>query len=291
MYEATTAAILMAGLFMSFLVEYIGYRFVKSRAKKAAAAQSMQGTVMSVQSVRSLELISVYIMEAGVIFHSMSKLFFSTPPPRKTLHANRLPVIGLTLVVAGDSFLLTLFVVIIFHQMFEGLALGTRIAALGTGSGSSSFTLGHSHGPTTHTSPTTDTKATSENSATIARPEDSATSHTELSGDAAAPLFHVSMAKKIYLATAFALVTPVGMAIGIGVLDVFNGNDPQTIVAIGVLDAFSAGILLWVGVVEMWAADWVFGGGLTDASGLVTGLGMGGLVSGMVVMSVLGKWA
>ena len=81
MYEATTAAILMAGLFMSFLVEYLGYRFVKSRAKKAAAAQSMQGAVMSVQSVRSLELVSVYIMEAGVIFHSMSKPPFPTPPP------------------------------------------------------------------------------------------------------------------------------------------------------------------------------------------------------------------
>jgi zinc transporter 1/2/3 len=99
------------------------------------------------------------------------------------------------------------------------------------------------------------------------------------------------MAKKMALASAFALVTPVGMAIGIGVLDVFNGNDPKTIVAIGVLDAFSAGILLWVGVVEMWAADWVYGGGMADASALVTSLGMGGLVSGMVIMSVLGKWA
>lgn len=175
--------------------------------------------------------------------------------------------------------------------MFEGLALGTRIAALGSGSGSSSFTLGHTHH--NHPSPITDTtKATSENSTATARPgEDSATSHTESSGDSA-PLFHVSTAKKLSLAAAFALVTPVGMAIGIGVLDVFNGNDPQTIVAIGVLDAFSAGILLWVGVVEMWAADWVFGGGgLTDASALVTALGMGGLVAGMVVMSVLGKWA
>ncbi|KAH6636145.1 hypothetical protein F5144DRAFT_167333 [Chaetomium tenue] len=268
MYEATTAAILMAGLFMSFFVEYLGYRFVKSRAKKAAAAQSMQGAVMSVQSIRSLELVSVYIMEAGIIFHSL--------------------LIGLTLMVAGDSFLLTLFVVIIFHQMFEGLALGTRIAALGSGS-NSSFTLGHNH---THPSPIPATKATSENSTTATtHPEDSTTtSHTEFS-DAAPPLFHVSTAKKISLAAAFALVTPVGMAIGIGVLDVFNGNDPQTIVAIGVLDAFSAGILLWVGVVEMWAADWVFGGGLTDAGVVVTGLGMGGLVAGMVVMSVLGKWA
>ena len=41
-------------------------------------------------------------------------------------------VIGLTLVVAGDSFFLTLFVVILFHQVFEGLALGSRIATIGT---------------------------------------------------------------------------------------------------------------------------------------------------------------
>ncbi|KAH6850108.1 hypothetical protein B0I37DRAFT_413531 [Chaetomium sp. MPI-CAGE-AT-0009] len=261
-YEATTAAILMAGLFISFLIEYLGYRFVKSQAKKSAAAQSMEGGAVPAQSLRSLELVSVYVMEAGVIFHSM--------------------IIGLTLVVAGDSFLLTLFVVIIFHQMFEGLALGTRIAALGSG-GNSSFTLGHGHSHS-HAAPIADTKQTSEGSAAST---DAAVATTSSS----TPLFHVSMAKKIYLATAFALVTPVGMAIGIGVLNVFNGNDPQTIVAIGVLDAFSAGILLWVGVVEMWATDWVYGGGLTDASALVTSLGMGGLVSGMVVMSVLGKWA
>jgi zinc transporter 1/2/3 len=100
------------------------------------------------------------------------------------------------------------------------------------------------------------------------------------------------MAKKLSLAAAFALVTPLGMAIGIGVLHQFNGNDPQTIVAIGVLDAFSAGILLWVGVVEMWAADWVHAGGaLTDAGLATTCIGLGGLVAGMIVMSVLGKWA
>jgi hypothetical protein len=50
------------------------------------------------------------------------------------------------------------------------------------------------------------------------------------------------------MASAFALVTPVGMAIGIGVLHRFNGNDPSTLIALGTLDALSAGILVWVGI-------------------------------------------
>lgn len=80
------------------------------------------------------------------------------------------------------------------------------------------------------------------------------------------------------------------MAIGIGVLHRFNGNDKSTIIAIGTLDAFSAGILAWVGIVEMWAHDWVFGRS-RDAPVLKTCLAMVGLVGGIVGMSVLGKWA
>lgn len=98
------------------------------------------------------------------------------------------------------------------------------------------------------------------------------------------------------LASLFAFVTPLGMAIGIGVLKSFNGNDPSTIIAIGTLDALSAGILVWVGVVEMWAGDWMVGSHgakaeLSDADGLTVGIAGFGLVGGLVVMSVLGKWA
>jgi len=39
-------------------------------------------------------------------------------------------VIGLTLVVAADSYFGTLFAVIVFHQAFEGIALGSVIAQL-----------------------------------------------------------------------------------------------------------------------------------------------------------------
>ena len=143
-------------------------------------------------------------------------------------------MIGLTLVVAGDSFFKTLFAVILFHQMFEGVALGTCIAGL------------------------TSTSA--------------------------------SLASKLFMGLAFALITPLGMAIGIGVLDQFNGNSKPTIVAIGTLDALSAGILAWVGIVEMLGKDWLHGM-LLNAGLVRTLVAMTALVSGLVVMSVLGKWA
>ncbi|KAL2256804.1 hypothetical protein VTK26DRAFT_1102 [Humicola hyalothermophila] len=264
-YEAVTAAIAMAGIFVSFLVEYISFRVVRWQAAKTT--QNTEASP-SKQSIANLELVSVFVMEAGIIFHSM--------------------IIGVTLVVAGDSFFLTLFVVILFHQMFEGLALGSRIADLGTRAVSGLAVLGH-HGPSHlhhHALSPMDRSSSAEKSAASDNHH-----HGSSTTATTTPYFHVSLAKKLSMGTAFALVTPVGMAIGIGVLQQFNGNDPQTIVAIGTLDAFSAGILLWVGVVEMWAADWTHGGPLSDAGPGATCLGLAGLVAGMVVMSVLGKWA
>ena len=173
-------------------------------------------------------------------------------------------VIGLTLVVAGDSFFRTLSIVIIFHQMFEGIALGTRIASLGHGTSTAAL-ASHSHG-----------HFHSQNAPIT----------VDRSGPSSVSLF-----KKLCLAAGFALVTPIGMAIGIGVLNVFNGNDPSTIIAIGTLDALSAGILVWVGLVEMWAQDWMLGGELTNAGWLTTTLAMFGLLCGMILMSLLGKWA
>lgn len=143
-------------------------------------------------------------------------------------------MIGLTLVVSSDSAFITLFIVILFHQMFEGLALGSCIAAL------SSLTA--------------------------------------------------STLTKCLMATGFSLITPIGMAIGIGVLDQFNGSDKTTLIAIGTLDAFSAGILAWVGIHEMLARDWLHGD-LVHAGVLRMGVAMFALVAGMALMSLLGKWA
>ncbi|KAL8655783.1 MAG: hypothetical protein Q9210_000671 [Variospora velana] len=228
-YEATTSAIVVAGAFLTFLLQYTSFRLYDARSRTVASSQSgigqtesMNGDASDKSSQTNVQVkehvprmddpLSVLILEAGIIFHSA--------------------IIGVTLVVAGDSFYKILVVVIIFHQMFEGLALGVRISNLNT----------------------------------------------------------VSMWKKLLMASAFALITPLGMAIGLGALNSFNGNDKATIIAIGTLDAFSAGILVWTGFVQMWSHDWMYGE-LRDAGVVQTGLGMFALVAGLVAMSVLGKWA
>ncbi|KAH6853230.1 hypothetical protein B0I37DRAFT_2273 [Chaetomium sp. MPI-CAGE-AT-0009] len=262
-YEATSSAILMAGIFLSFLVEYSGSRLVQWHAEKSKPSVVESAGHGHAAPAARTDMVNIAVLEAGVIFHSL--------------------LIGLTLVVAGDSFFLTLFAVIVFHQMFEGLALGTRIAALGRPSPTTAAAAGHCHAAAV-------TETSEPKTAHAATDASSSSTHTGAEADhpAVAP---VSMRKKLLLALAFALVTPLGMGIGIGVLQNFNGNDPSTIIAIGTLDAFSAGILVWVGVVEMWAHDWMLGGEMTRAGPLRTVLGMVALVVGMAVMSLLGKWA
>lgn len=245
-YEGTTAAVFLAGLFLSFLADYLGARFVQWRQRKHASTDTEVAGIptngsdkdVSAKSTSALEFesnrsqgphhahgatqeatplekkINVMNLEAGIIFHSI--------------------LIGITLVVAGDSFFVTLFVVILFHQMFEGIALGTCIAEL--------------------------------------------------------PKAAASTLQKCMMGGTFALITPIGMAIGIGVLSFFSGNDPSTIVAIGTLDALSAGILAWVGIVEMLARDWMHGR-LLNAGFIRSATGVFALVCGLVLMSVLGKWA
>ncbi|KAH8432100.1 putative ZIP Zinc transporter [Aspergillus melleus] len=241
-YEGTTSAIVMAGILLSFLTEYIGHRILLARHGRhgATAAHTPDSETITenghktdaVQQPGAHTLahlghshgphdptqpntkLSVLVMEAGVIFHSI--------------------LIGLTLVVAGDSFYKTLLVVIVFHQFFEGLALGARIAVL------------------------------------------------------PGKVFP----SKTIMATVFALITPIGMAIGMGVIHSFNGNERSTLLALGTLDALSAGILVWVGLVDMWARDWVIEGGelLNAPVGQVLTGGVS-LIAGMVLMSLLGKWA
>ncbi|KAF9884301.1 hypothetical protein FE257_001879 [Aspergillus nanangensis] len=55
------------------------------------------------------QLTSIFILEFGIIFHSV--------------------FIGLTLAVSGTEFV-TLYIVLVFHQTFEGLGLGSRLASI-----------------------------------------------------------------------------------------------------------------------------------------------------------------
>ena len=66
-YESTTSAIVMAGLFLSFYVEYVGKRLVLAKTR---AAENMSPEAQA-KAFLSTEVVSILVMEAGILFHSL----------------------------------------------------------------------------------------------------------------------------------------------------------------------------------------------------------------------------
>lgn len=127
------------------------------------------------------QMTAIFILEFGVIFHSI--------------------FIGLTLAVAGPEFN-TLYVVLVFHQTFEGLGLGSRLAV----------------------TPWPKTKRW--------------TPYT--------------------LAAAYSLSTPIALAVGLGVRETYLPGSQTALIINGVFDSISAGILIYTGLVELMAHEFMF---------------------------------
>lgn len=263
-YEPTGPAFVLAGLFLAFVIEYTFTKLLEKRSGNLtvphehthshsdsdleksgpevtentlpispSAAAAAPGTTHTHGDgnthghnhsevsgghgghclIDPTDKVSVMIMEAGIIFHSI--------------------LIGVTLVLAPNSSFTTLFIAILFHQMFEGVGLGSRIAGL--------------------------VKST--------------------------------LLMKLLMCLFFILITPIGMAIGLGVINVYNGSGSKTTIwVLGILNGLSAGVLLWAGVVEMLAFDWLFGD-LVHTTKRRTFFAFAGLVAGLILMSLIGKWA
>ena len=127
------------------------------------------------------QMTAIFILEFGVIFHSI--------------------FIGLTLAVAGDEFI-TLYIVLVFHQTFEGLGLGSRLA-------------------------------------TVPWPKDKRWT-------------------PYVLGVAYGLSTPIAIAIGLGVRKSYPPEGRTTLITNGVFDSISAGILIYTGLVELMAHEFMF---------------------------------
>ncbi|VVA41235.1 PREDICTED: zinc transporter [Prunus dulcis] len=57
------------------------------------------------------------------------------------------------------------------------------------------------------------------------------------------------------MALFFSLTTPIGVAIGIGISNIYTENSPTALVVEGVLNAAPAGILIYMSLVDMLAAE------------------------------------
>ncbi len=134
------------------------------------------------------QMTAIFILEFGVIFHSI--------------------FIGLTLAVAGQEFT-TLYVVLVFHQTFEGLGLGARLAS--------------------------------------------------------APWPKSKRWTPYILACAYGLTTPIAIAVGLAVRRSYPPGSQTTLIVNGVFDSVSAGILIYTGLVELMAHEFMFSNDMRKA--------------------------
>ncbi|OAG44517.1 hypothetical protein AYO21_01007 [Fonsecaea monophora] len=160
------------------------------------------------------QMTAIFILEFGIIFHSV--------------------FIGLTLAVAGSEFN-TLFIVIIFHQTFEGLGLGSRLAV-------TPWPKGRRWTP-------------------------------------------------YILALAYGLSTPLAIAIGLGVRKSYPPNSQTTLIVNGIFDSVSAGILIYTGLVELMAHEFMFSNSMRKASIQTVMAAFVTMCLGAGLMALLGKWA
>ena len=87
----------------------------------------------------------------------------------------------------------------------------------------------------------------------------------------------------------FSVTTPFGIALGIGLSNVYEENSPSALITVGLLNASSAGLLIYMALVDLLSADFM-GPKLQGSiklqikSYVAVLLGAGG-------MSVMAKWA
>ncbi|KAK4446937.1 Zinc/iron permease [Podospora aff. communis PSN243] len=92
------------------------------------------------------------------------------------------------------------------------------------------------------------------------------------------------------LCAAYGLTTPIAVAIGLGLANTYDAGSFVARVVSGVLDSISAGILLYTGLVELLARDFLFNPDRSRKTGDIVYM-LVCLFLGIIVMALLGKWA
>lgn len=89
----------------------------------------------------------------------------------------------------------------------------------------------------------------------------------------------------------YALTTPIGIAIGIGIRDSWNANSTSTIVAQGIVDGLAAGILIYVVLVELITPMLTKSSWMRRQHWCIQVGMLACFWGGVAVMAVIGTWA
>ncbi|KAF9186391.1 hypothetical protein BGZ51_002034 [Haplosporangium sp. Z 767] len=178
-----------------------------------ATIDQEQLSEIELQENRSRE-IGTYILEFGIALHSV--------------------IIGISLGTTVGAEFVSLLIALLFHQFFEGVALGGRIASL------------------------------------------------KLARRSLRPWL---------LSAWFAISTPLGVAIGIGIRSTYDGESVTALVVQGVFDSCSAGILLYTGLVQLMSVEMNANPVFRDANLKHQVVQFSALWLGAAAMAIVGKWA
>ncbi|KAK5172003.1 uncharacterized protein LTR77_003640 [Saxophila tyrrhenica] len=160
-------------------------------------------------------ILQCLLLEAGILFHSV--------------------FIGMALSVSTGPPFLVLLVAISFHQTFEGLALGSRIAAI--------------------------------------------------------PSFSTTSLKPWAMSVMYGITTPIGQAIGLAVHTLYDPASQFGLLMVGCVNAVSSGLLLYAGLVQLLAEDFLSDQSYHDLQGRRRLEACGAVVAGSMLMALVGAWA
>lgn len=170
---------------------------------------------LSTHQLQQKMLLQCLLLEAGILFHSV--------------------FIGMALSVSVGPPFVVLLIAISFHQTFEGLALGSRIAAITS--------------------------------------------------------FPPSSPKPWLMALAYGTTTPIGQAIGLGVHNLYDPAGEMGLLMVGVMNAISSGLLLFAGLVELLAEDFLSDRSYEVLKGKRRLEACAAVVGGGMLMALVGAWA
>jgi zinc transporter 1/2/3 len=197
-------------------------RTVNRRARSQSNSSSRQrhnigniGGRLTEAQLQQKNLLQVMLLEAGILFHSV--------------------FIGMALSVATGSNFVVLLIAITFHQTFEGLALGSRIAGL---------------------------KA-----------------------------FDNGSWKPWLMCLAYGTTTPIGQAIGLATRKLYDPASQTGLLMVGIMNAISSGLLLFAGLVELLAEDFLSDESYVVLTGKRRYQACGAVAAGGFGMALIGAWA
>lgn len=89
----------------------------------------------------------------------------------------------------------------------------------------------------------------------------------------------------------YSCMTPLGIAVGLGIRTTYNPESTTASIVSGTLDALSAGVLLYTGLVELLAHEFLFNPKMHEASTGKIVWACSCMILGAGIMALLGRWA